>query len=488
MAISPMVGGIFFQKALREGQVVEAAYYQADGYGDKKVDDKGNTTEIVEFLSLPVRLEIATRVTGKEFSFNPEGKTISPTFEPLIWAGSDLQNFAGTEDCEILGNSLIFAKDVLAEGEDPIDPYDPWRHEPVKITYGVLEAFGGEQAYSVSTLPVYRKPFFIEAAKTDFTLEGDRTADFPPNSLMLVGLDSFYITGAAIVGGSTTVSFFPPTQLETGSRSPGNDVPLQISDLPVAWPDPHAADRGSFGFLMEISLPYLDVDKGQHKIVFLGDATRFTRPSHLLELGGFPHLVVNSKLTDDGRYTIVNVSSAFHTKHTFGASTTKFSTRAVYTQKPVEFAGILPVEMGEAHTLFRRGTSDSEGELPGKALIPQVDYIIDGATGSIQFKFPNQKPLSKNESLWFTYTAKKTVSPLVQDNAIIAPVFAAKNLSIATPSVENRILGSYLKAQYTFRNPDSFYFNVLSLKDYLPQVSDVSKAQVRVESLLRVLQ
>jgi len=484
--ISPMAGSMFFMKPLREGQVVEAAYYQADGYGDKKVDEEGNTTEIVEFLTLPVRLEVATRVdpdNAKVFAFNPDGKTVATTdkFEPLIWAGSDLQNYAGEENCAFdpAASTLTFNTDVVAEGAPPVDPYDPWRHEPVKITYGVYEAFGGEHAYSVSTLPVYRKPFFINEEKSSFVLEGDRQSDFPANSLMLIGPTPFYITSTSYDSATgTTVNFFPPTQREAGSRSPGNDVPLLISDLPVAWPDPSAADRGSFGFLMEVDIPYEVADKGQLKIIFQGDATQFTRPNHILEIGGYPYLVANSNLTTDGRYTIVNLANPLYTKHTYGTDVTKFSARAVYKPDPVEFTGILPLEGTEEYALFLTGERDGTGELPGRVLKEGIEYEINPTSGAVLFKYPNQGGLAPHETLWLRYTSLRTISPALVEGAVIAPVFLAKNLSMTFPTVENRILGSFLKAQYTFRNPDSYFYETLTLKDYLPQVSEATKGQV----------
>lgn len=476
VATSPMAGGIFFQKALREGQVVEAAYYQADGYGDKKVDEEGSTQEIVEFLPLPVRLEQATKETSKVFTFNPEGKTVSTVFEPMVWAGSDLQNYAGKEDCTINTDEskISFAEEVLAESETK---YDPWRHEPVKITYGVLEAFGGEQAYSVSTIPVYRKPFFIEEGKSEFALQGDRTSDFIVDSLILVGPAPFYITSSTYSAAlsTTVVGFFPPTQREVGSRSPGNDEPLQVSDLKVAWT---SSGGGAQGFLMELDIPYLDADKGQFKISFYGDATRWAAPEHIIEVGGYPYVVANSSLSDDGKYTIVEVATALYTKCVYGTDITKFSSRPVYRADPTSFRGISGLDRLEEFALFLSGSTDGQGERPGKELVLNVDYDIDFQSGAVLFKKPNQGPLSEGESLWLRYTALSTIAPIVQDGAVLAPVFSAKNLSMAIPSVENRILGSILKAQYTFRNPDSFFFETTTLKDYLPQVSEASKGQV----------
>ena len=174
---SPMNGSVLFNKPLREGQIVEVSYYQADSNGDKKREDGEVLPEITEFLPLIVRLEEAT-VTGATnvYSYNPTGRTVSTVVEPFVWVGVELQNYAGKETAVIEADpALISLAEVPEEGST------------VKINYGVLEAFGGEQAYTVSSPPVYRKPFFLEEDQSRFVLQTDRRADFPVGHLMVLG-------------------------------------------------------------------------------------------------------------------------------------------------------------------------------------------------------------------------------------------------------------------------------------------------------------
>jgi len=462
---SPLNGSVLFNKPLRAGQIVEVSYFQADSNGDKKLDANGAAVEITEFLPLIVRLEEATRVDGFTYTYNPTGKTLSTTVEEFIWVGVNLQNFAGVTTATAENGTIKFLSEVSTT-------------DKVQINYGVLEAFGGEQAYTVSTPPVYRKPFFLESGTSEFTLETNRTSDFPVGHLILLGPAPIYITASSYDSGTdtTTVGIFPTTQVEVGSRAVGRDAGLTVSDFPVA-PATNPATGGFIPVLDTATTPLLPADKGQLEVSFYGDVRQYTRANHLLEIDGYPYIVVGSSLSDDGRNTVVSLATPVYKDHD-NSDTVRVSVRPVYAPSPVQFAGLSPFVQSEDYDLFLLGRKDSSGkDIPGKLLVEDVHYTVDANSGDVIFQSPTQGALNPGEYLHFRHTRLVNVLPEIVDGALLYPFYKAKYLHITTPSLENRLLGQILKAQYSYRDPDSFYFSVLTLTDYLPKVQAASGAQ-----------
>jgi len=474
---SPMSGSLLFNKPLREGQIVEVSYYQADSNGDKKLDAEGNAVEITEFLALTVRLEEATVGDSDTlYTYNPTGRTVSTVVEPFVWVGVELMNFAGRKNAVIEADPSLISLSV-----------SPPSGSTVKINYGVLEAFGGEQAYTVSSPPVYRKPFFLEEQQTTFTLETDRRSSFPTGHLMVLGTTPLYIVSSSYSAGDseTLVTIWPPPQTEVGSRAVGRDARLLISDFPVAITiDPNGAapvpGGGSPGFLASLDLmanPLLPVDKGQLSVGFYGDVRKWTRPNHLLEIDGYPYIILTSSLSEDGRNTKVQLATPVYTKQT-AAPTVRVSTRPVYGPSPMAFNPIYPVVGGEDYSLFLLGSVDSDGNtLPGKELVEGTHYALTKPGGAITFQQPTQGPLQAGEVLHLRYTRRREVSPLVNDGALIYPLYKGGYLYLTTPSEENRLQGGALRAQYTYRSPDSFFFAVETLEEYLGEVAVVSASK-----------
>ena len=462
---SPVNGSVLFNKPLRKGQIVEVSYYQADSNGDKKTDAGGAAVEITEFLPLIVRLEEATRVDGFNYTYNPTSKTLSTTVEEFIWVGVELQNFAGVETAVAENGTIKFVSEVSTT-------------DKVQINYGVLEAFGGEQAYTVSTPPVYRKPFWLDVGASDFTLVTNRTSDFPVGRLILLGASPLYITAIAYdaAADTTKVTVFPTTQVEIGSRAVGRDVGLTISDFPVA----PATDPTTGGFMPVLdtaTTPLLPADKGQLEVSFYGDVRQYTRANHLLEIDGYPYIVVGSSLSGDGRNTVVNIATPVYKDHD-NTHAVRVSVRPVYAPNPVQFAGLSPFVQSEDYDLFLLGRKDTSGaSIPGKHLVEDVHYTVDANSGDVTFQSPTQGALNPGEYLHFRHTRLVNVLPEIVDGALLYPFYTAKYLHIATPTLSNRLLGQVLKAQYSYRDPDSYYFSVLTLTDYLPKVQAASGAQ-----------
>ncbi len=292
--VSPLIGSFYFNRPLREGQLVEVSYYKADNQGGLASD------LITEFLPLIVRQEAATRVTGTVYTVNPTAKTVSSVVSPLIWVDSNLQNFGNANDVEFVDGVLTFNYEVPSTAV-------------VQVNYGVLEAFGGEQAYNTSTVPVYRPPFFLPANASGFVLDGNRTGDMVAGKLLRLGAQPFYIQSAvynALTDG-TTVTVFPTSPVEAGSRAPGNDALSLVSSVPVTSTVNGIATGYAAvgGFMLVVSTAFEPVDRGMTDIVFQGDLTRFAVAGHRMEIGGHPFIIAAATLATDGRTTLVTFTS-----------------------------------------------------------------------------------------------------------------------------------------------------------------------------------
>lgn len=457
--INPINGSFYLTTPLREYQIVETGYWVADTSGDKKLDSSGNPIRVVEYLSMTVRLETATEIDTLTYAFNPTGRTLGNRGSEAIWVGPELQNFAGSVTAVVNDNSTISFVSPVTSGTQ------------VQINYFVLEAFGGEATFTVSTSPVYRKPLFLLANSNSFSLEGDRTSDILAGQMLMIGPIPFYVTSSTYVSSTdvTTVEIFPTPTLEIGSRSPGNEAVTSVSNLPI-----DLTNGGQEGFLLTVDQttnPLLPANAGNSTLVFIGDLTTYAKPGHILELAGIPYLIVSSSLVEGGRYTSILISSPTWTAHT-SSDVIRVSVRRVYLPDPTAFEGISPFLVSSPYRLFLLGVRDYIGnELPGKELVPGTHYIPDPITGGVTFVDQNQGTLKPWERLIFSYTALQQVSPQIQEGAVVYPKYRAQYLYLTTPDKKNRILGSTLAAKYTFRNPDSFYCQVLPLEGYLPAVA-----------------
>ncbi len=464
---SPLNGSVLFNKPLRAGQVVEVNYFKADTNGDKALDDDGNPIEVTEFLALIVRLEEATRVDGNTYTYNPTGRTESSTVESFIWVGVTLQNFAGV-DTATASNGTIKLLNAVSETDK------------VQINYGVLEAFGGEQSYTVSSPPVYRKPFFMLEGQETFTLETDRTADFIVGDLMVLGPVPLYVDAVAYdaAANTTEVTIYPTPKVEVGSRAVGRDAGLSLSAFTVS-----VSRGGAEGFMPLLNTdavtgtPLLPADRGQLSVAFYGDVRQYMREGHLLEIGGYPYFIVGSTQSEDGLNTVVNLATPIYRDHD-NTDAVRVSVRKVYNPNPVEFTGLAPFVATEDYDLFLLGRKDASGNLiPGKQLVQGVHYTIDTNNGNVVFQSPTQGALNPGEYLHFRYTRLVEARPETVDGALLYPLYKAGYLHVTTPSRRNRTLGKVLRAKYTYRNQDSFYFSVMPVLDYLPEVASASSSQ-----------
>lgn len=482
VTLNPLQGSFLFTTPLREFQIVETRYFRAEqGTGSlflEPVDPEdpeagAQPVEVVEQLPLFVRLDPATPDGSGDvdrWSFNPTDRTVNEEVEPAFYVGSTLYNIGSSPVATFDFNTDTVLLDVAVPDTSE-----------ARITYAVFEAFGGEQTYTVSQSPVYRPPFRIEADRTTFTLETDRTEDVSPGKLLRVAQFPFYVTASVYDSSAdvTTVTFRPGTQLEAGSRDPGSDSLSLLSDIPLATDVvPEAPD----GFWVTVTAAYEPVNRGFQSITFQADLTGFLVAGHLLELGGDPFIISGVNQSDDGTRTVIDITSFFPRGYAFGQDAAKVSVRPVYQPLPSQFLGRGGVVPDEPFDLILFGETDAAGNLlPGKTLRPSIDYELNLDDGSIEFLDPPKGPLLPTQSLYLRHTRQRAVAPLLLDQFLLNPRFVARFVYVTAPSEENNRLGKILRATYSFSNPDTFFYRTLPLLSYLGEVADEVAAEIAAQ-------
>lgn len=501
VTMNPIAGAVGFQQPLQEGQVVEVCYYQADLEGRK------SSELIQEFLPVFVTKAECTRVNHFTFTFNADGRTVDSRIPPTIFIGAMIQNFQG--------------RDYLLEvPEDPSQPHTVKfisktipDHVTVKASYAVLGANGGERAYTVSTTPVYRPPFFLKGGVSSFGLQGDRTADFFPGQLIRLGADCFYVRGVEYfptratpleeynplnpykpivkAGNVTKVHIFPPTFREVGTRAPGHDVLTVISAGAITTVvDPDGADpvatAAPAGFMQTIPLadfPFEPVNKGQQTITFRGDLTSFAIAGHVMEIGGYPYTISSSELNAEGTYTKITLTAPFTTGFSSDTvRTVKLSYRPLYPPGVRTFLPLGPLVETEPFELVLFGETDSSGNaLPGRTLTPNVEYSLDPTSGAIELLEPNQAPLGPGQKLILSHTKNRVVGPVIQDGVVVEARGFATYLFNTVPSQANGLEGGLLQATFSFRSPDTFYFRIPTLTQFLAEAVQEAVAEIQAQ-------
>ena len=469
VALSPLLGAVSFRKPMNRGALVEMEYFTATEEG-RRIGEPGD--EQVEFLPVFVRREECTRIRDNTFQIDPNGEhVIDERIEPLVYVGPTQQNFGTTdftlsEQEGLNGRLLTFNRDL------------PSWATPV-ASYAVFNAQGGERAYETSLKPVYRPPFFIKAGVSSFGLRGNRSQDFVPGQMMRVGSECFYITALTYLPDRdvTKMEIYPPTTLEVGSRSPGNDILTLVSGSPITttlFPDSDSpvTTTAKAGFMQEVplaSFPFEPVNANQNIITFTGDLTTFAVAGHVMEISGIPFTIASSELSEDGTRTKITFTSPFRNAiDPVGNPTVKLSYRPVYPPGVRTFIGVGPLVGTENVEVTLFGEKDAQGnDLPGRELAQTTEWEIDPQTGVLNLLEPLQQPLATGQRLLLSFTQLRTLAPFFSDGRVVFPRWSASFRHNVLPDEDNGFLGGRLTATYTFDHPDTFYYRTLTLRNYL---------------------
>ena len=471
--LGPIQGTVFFRRPLRAYQVVEVSYSRANTDGSRYVDPStGLPVDVVEQLPLFVRLEAATRIDARTYSFDPTGRAIRSDVDAAVWVGPRLVTTGNVPRATVdyVNARITFRDDVAATAN-------------VRINYAVTQAFGGEQSFTVSAPPVWRAPLIIPQGGTTFTAIGDRTAELTFGALLTVGTVCFYVAGAAYNAGTdlTTVTVWPPSPVEAGTRDPGAASPAVLTATAVAIDVDGVPAGGSAGFLMAVAAGYAPIDRGQTSVTVAGDVTQYARVGHLFEVGGYPAVVVGAVLSADGTATTVTVASPFQRGFDPTTDGIRVSVRPVYPvgQRVLEPVGPVVAPPTADYEVVRYGGVTPQGApRPGRTLVPTVDYTLDEGTGQITLLSPSAPPVAPSDRIVVSFTRRAAVGPFVTDGRLVYPTYSAGYVYTSPPSDENGYLGATLLARYTFRSPDTFYVRTVSMADWMGEVAQQAAQDV----------
>ena len=465
--LGPIQGTVFLRRPMRAYQVLEVSYTRAKTDGSVFLDPTtGLPVTVTEQLPLFVRLETASVIDARTYSFDPTGRTLRADIEAAVWVGPRLVTTGNVPRATIdyANARILFREDV-----------DP--SAVVRINYAVTQAFGGEQSYTVSAPPVWRAPLIIPANGSSFVARGDRTAEVQTGALLVVGTVCFYVQGVSYDPSvdETIVTVWPPSPVETGTRDPGAASPAVITSTIVS------GDGSDGGFLLTVTSPYTPVDKGQTSVVIVGDLTRYARPGHLFEIAGYPSLVVGSILSEDGSSTTVSVATPFQRGFDPTLDVIRISVRPVYAAgtRTLEDAGPVVPPPDATFEVVRYGGRTPQGDpRPGVTLVPSVDYAVDQGNGQISLLSPACPPVGPTDRIVASLTRRAAVQPYLVDGKLVYPTYSAGYVHTSQPSDENGYLGATLTARYTTRSPDTFYVRSVSMVDWMAEVTQQAARDV----------
>lgn len=471
VVVSPLNGSFAFNKVLRSGQIVEVAYYQADS-GGNQVLANGFPQQIVEQLPIKVRREQAARRNAQTYFFNFQGRTIDERTEIVVYVDQVRQNYgtAQTVYVDVEQNLIRFLGVEIGITQS------------VQISYSCFETSGGEKTYRVSSGPVYRPAFLLQAGENEFSLSGDRS-DIERGMLLRLGSTALYIEDSVYDAGSdaTLITTYPTLDYNLGSTSPGNDILSLITSTPVTTVvNGNSSPTAPAGFRSTIANEYLTVRRLSNFIDIRGDATQFAVPGHLLEIGTHPYIITGAETVNEGRLTRVFVAQPFYKEYAYGTDTLRMSVRPIYPNGARQILGINPMLSTQDFSLVLFGEVDSDGnELPGRELTLSSEYALDSSSGSVFLLEPNQAGFGPNQKLFLRYTKLRNLGPKVVDGVIQIPRVLAKFAHTSVPTAESGRLGDTLRVDYDYRSPDSFYLQVDSFANLLSDVvSEVEAAVV----------
>ncbi|NBO55430.1 MAG: hypothetical protein EBU84_12755, partial [Actinobacteria bacterium] len=471
--LGPIQGTVFFRRPLRSYQVVEVSYSRANTDGSRYTDPStGLPVDVVEQLPLFVRLETATRIDARTYSFDPTGRALRSDIDAAVWVGPRLVTTGNVPKATVdYDNARItFRDDVAATAT-------------VRINYAVTQAFGGEQSYTVSSPPVWRSPLIISVDGTTFTATGDRTAELSFGALLTVGTVCFYVAGTAYDAATdlTTVTVWPPSPVEAGTRDPGAASPAVLTSTPVAIEVDGVPAGGNAGFLMTVSAAYAPVDRGQTSVTVAGDITRHAMAGHIFEIGGYPSVIVGTALAEDGSSTTVTVGSPFQRGFDPTIDAIRVSVRPVYHvgQRVLEPVGPVVSPPYADYEVVRYGGETPQGNpRPGRTLVLTEDYSLDEGTGQLTLLSPATSPLTPTDRIVISFTRRAAVAPFVTDGRLVYPTYSAGYVYASAPTDENGYLNATLVARYTFRSPDTFYIRTVTMADWMGEVAQKAAQDV----------
>jgi hypothetical protein len=371
-----------------------------------------DTTTASEFLSSNVRLVDGTYTPGNRyFTFDNQNKTVLADLGLKVIVDGvtlDPSNYTFAAPNKVsLGTSLTT--------------------EEILVTFPVAECVGGNNSFNTQHSPlVLDQPEFIQDTNT-ITLNGDLTSQISENSGLLVA-DSMMLFVLSVsydsVSDTTTLGF-------SNNVTTPHIGTFKACDPIVFKP---------------ISNYYKTLVSGTNILTIAGSAN--IQAGSALLLASDPYYVTSSSYDDT--LNITTVSLAKNASRNYIGLPISVSSSLIKTVG-IDFTTSKSAIVSDPFALFKESDYSRE-------LTVGIDYTISDG-GNIKLF----STLKRGEKLYFTYVARN-----------IKPAGTRLDINYAhaiAPNEDNGIGGQNLVASFNLYAPDSFYYRLSTVINFIPEVS-----------------
>jgi hypothetical protein len=396
-------GSVLLSSPLLPMDLLEAGYYP-----------QGSTEYFQEFVPFIVRREAAVSVTPRKWTFNGESRTRVGT--PVIMAGTEDLNY-GSDRAFVSGNTIDTTEDV----------------SDVRVSYAVLEAFGGETSFRLSRAPTLMT-LTIPSGATSFDVPDTHDPLLDEGHGILVG-DTLVLCEGFEVNGNVTTIYTTPFPRPEGTLTPEDPVRVRFTDRPIVFT--------ATGIDVE------PLSSGSTTVRFVGEVSAVTGSYLRLGSGYYRVDAVN------GRELEISPPYA-----NTGVSSPALSSR-IYNVGDVVIGGPGIVS----------GTPEIWFEY--RVLTSGVDYEV-GSRGEVTLR----SGLSLGSTLWFKGSLRGSLSPVIVGGVSIPYRYRARTWSYGAPDVVGALTARY----ETLESPTTTT-SVIDLEDLVlsnpPTATELSLADTR---------
>jgi hypothetical protein len=423
-------------------------------------------TLIVEQATFLVRKETTAPhpAPTSVLTFNPLGRPVATNPPPRVFRGGRPQVNGVQCIVNTVASTITFLSDGTVTNALPHGPtVNPT--ENVYIDYYVTKAIGGESNITVlqppmatgviqtyGGIPLVLLGNGIASGGTQFTIPGDRTADFLAESLLRVNGDrqELYLIGSSTFNAgpnNTTVVLATPQEFQSDNSVPNLFVTSGPTRLVAAFPQP--------AYFVTEAAVFQSVPRGSNKIRLTGDLTgTYTLGKVLLFTDGVYtdfYQVNGSTFSESSGFTEVQITANTQRQYPPPSGppvTLKRSVRSILeSSTKVAQTSHTPV-LTLPYTVYRR----VEGQVG--VLLSQPDGYQINDSGAVTFA----TALQDRESWDILYTGYTTIQAGRR-------IQASYTFHIV-PSEANGLLGSTLVADYTTYAPDTFFYRVETFTNF----------------------
>jgi hypothetical protein len=444
--IQPGTGFIEFTERMLEDEEVLISYAYIDDNGNKVpvTDERG-----VFLVSKELTQDHPTPTST--LFYNPEGKEVATEPAPMAWRGGRPQRTGEQVTFDTVASSVTFLDDdqftdALPHGSI-VGP-----EENVYVDYYLHGALGGEKNLTVLNVPMASVQVTIEEEDengdptTSFTIEGDRTADFPDQHMLRVDGQEVYLLGAPTFDGTkTTVNL--DQGLPQFFKSDFSNPTLEVT----SGATPRVSTGTVPSYFVAETAAYDPIPRGGKTLYIAGDVSRvYTGGTAILfSDAGFQdyNFVEGSTYDPDTDKTRVTLGGGVLTQYGAPVALSR-SVRPILPDASAQTNTSRSPVLTQNYGIFRK----VDGE-PGALLVEGVDYTINDA-GVIVLA----DPLQLNESVNAFYTGYELVEGGTRHRA-------SWNF-VVVPSVANGLLNQVLKMEYTTYIPDTFFWRVETMTNF----------------------